>query len=136
MFIITVYLLIALLLILLNAFFVLAEFAAVKARPTQMDVLVAGGNKRARQMQHIQTHIDKYLSVCQIGITFASIGLGFVGEPSLAKLIKPFVLIAGAGAATDVTAHGIAIAIAYLIISFLHIVIGEQVPKMVAIRKT
>lgn len=136
MIIITVYLLLALLLIMLNAFFVLAEFAAVKARSTQMDVLAANGNKRARQMQHIQTHIDKYLSVCQIGITFASIGLGFVGEPSLAKLIKPFVLMAGAGIATDVTAHGIAIAIAYLIISFLHIVIGEQVPKLVAIRKT
>lgn len=136
MFIITVYLLLALLLILLNAFFVLAEFAAVKARSTQMDVLAANGNKRAKRMQHIQTHIDKYLSVCQIGITFASIGLGFVGEPSLAKLIKPFVLMAGAGLATDITAHGIAIALAYLIISFLHIVIGEQVPKLVAIRKT
>lgn len=134
--IIVFYLFLALLLILLNAFFVLAEFAAVKARSTQMDVLAANGNKRARQMQHIQTHIDKYLSVCQIGITFASIGLGFVGEPSLAKLIKPLVLMGSFGAATDLAAHGIAIGLAYLIISFLHIVIGEQVPKLVAIRKT
>ncbi len=130
------YLFLALLLILLNAFFVLAEFAAVKTRSTQMDVLAANGNKRARQMQHIQTHIDKYLSVCQIGITFASIGLGFVGEPSLARLIKPIVIMAGFGVATNLAAHGIAIALAYLIISFLHIVIGEQVPKLVAIRKT
>jgi CBS domain containing-hemolysin-like protein/mannitol/fructose-specific phosphotransferase system IIA component len=136
MFIITVYLLLALLLILLNAFFVLAEFAAVKARPTQMDVLVAKGNKRAKKVQHIQTHIDKYLSVCQIGITLASIGLGFVGEPSLAKLIKPLILMIGSGVAADSTAHGIAIALSYLLISFLHIVIGEQVPKLVAIRKT
>jgi CBS domain containing-hemolysin-like protein len=133
---IVVYLLLAALLILLNAFFVLAEFAIVKARPTQMDVLAANGKKRAKTVQHIQSHVDKYLSVCQIGITLASIGLGFVGEPSLAKLIKPLVTWVGAGAATEIAAHGIAIGIAYLLISFLHIVIGEQVPKLIAIRET
>jgi len=131
------YLLLALLLILLNAFFVLAEFAAVKARPTQIEVLVAAGNRRARIMERIQAHLDEYLSVCQVGITLASIGLGFVGEPAFAELLLPVVKWVGiTGAATSITAHGIAVAVAYLVVSFLHIVLGELVPKSVAIRRT
>ncbi|MGD0724092.1 MAG: CNNM domain-containing protein [Spirochaetia bacterium] len=131
------YLLLALLLILLNAFFVLAEFAAVKARPTQIEVLVAAGNRRARIMERIQAHMDEYLSVCQVGITLASIGLGFVGEPAFAELLLPAVKWVGmTGVATAITAHGIAVAVAYLLVSFLHIIIGELVPKSVAIRRT
>src|SRR5271157_4706879 len=104
------YLLLALLLIFLNAFFVLAEFAAVKARPTQIEVLVAAGNRRARIMERIQAHLDEYLSVCQVGITLASIGLGFVGEPAFAELIFPAVKWVGIrGLATTITAHGIAV---------------------------
>ena len=107
------YLLLALLLIFLNAFFVLAEFAAVKARPTQIEVLVAAGNRRARIMERIQAHLDEYLSVCQVGITLASIGLGFVGEPAFAELILPAVKWVGIrGLATAITAHGIAVAVA------------------------
>ena len=85
--IVIIYLLLTVLLLLLNAFFVLAEFAAVKARPTQMEALAAKGDLRAKMMQHIQTKLDQYLSVCQVGITLASIGLGFVGEPGFAEII-------------------------------------------------
>jgi CBS domain containing-hemolysin-like protein/mannitol/fructose-specific phosphotransferase system IIA component len=132
-----IYLLVAVILLLLNAFFVLAEFAVVKARPTQMEALAEKGNRRARLVERIQTHLDEYLSVCQVGITLASIGLGFVGEPAFATLLEPPLRLAGISAVgARITAHTLAIAIAYLVVSFLHIVIGELVPKSVAIRKT
>ena len=135
--ILTLYLIAALLLILLNAFFVLAEFAAVKMRPTQVEALAESGNRRAKTLEHIQAHLDEYLSVCQVGITLASIGLGFVGEPAFATIFLPLVRRLGlSGLAAGVTAHGISIAIAYLLVSFLHIVLGELVPKSVAIRRT
>jgi CBS domain containing-hemolysin-like protein/mannitol/fructose-specific phosphotransferase system IIA component (Ntr-type) len=130
------YLLLAVLLLLLNAFFVLAEFAIVKARPTQMEALAAKGNRLAKRVLYIQTHIDQFLSVCQIGITLASIGLGFVGEPSLAALIKPVMERLGTGTAANIASHGAAVLIAYVLISYLHIVLGEQVPKCMAIRRT
>jgi CBS domain containing-hemolysin-like protein/mannitol/fructose-specific phosphotransferase system IIA component len=131
------YLVLALLLIFLNAFFVLAEFAAVKMRPTQVEALAEAGSRRARTVEKIQAHLDEYLSVCQVGITLASIGLGFVGEPAFATLILPLVTRIGIhGLAAGVTAHGVSILIAYLIVSFLHIVLGELVPKSVAIRST
>jgi len=131
------YLVLALLLILLNAFFVLAEFAMVKVRPTQVEALAEAGNRRAKTLERIQAHLDEYLSVCQVGITLASIGLGFVGEPAFASLIYPVVTRLGLhGLVAGVTAHGISILIAYLFVSFLHIVLGELVPKSVAIRST
>jgi CBS domain containing-hemolysin-like protein/mannitol/fructose-specific phosphotransferase system IIA component (Ntr-type) len=129
-------LLLALLLLMLNAFFVLAEFASVRTRPTQMEALAAAGNFRAKLFQRIQARLDQYLSVCQIGITMASIGLGFVGEPAFAGLLMPLIRVLGIGKGSTVVAHGAAITIGYLLISFLHIVIGEQVPKLIAIRKT
>ncbi len=134
---IVLYLVIALLLILLNAFFVLSEFAAVKMRPTQVEAIAEAGNRRAKSLERIQAHLDEYLSVCQVGITLASIGLGFVGEPAFATLVFPLVKLVGlSGLAAGVTAHSISVALAYLLVSFLHIVIGELVPKSVAIRST
>jgi CBS domain containing-hemolysin-like protein/mannitol/fructose-specific phosphotransferase system IIA component (Ntr-type) len=133
---IALFLLIAIFLLLLNAFFVLAEFASVKIRPTQMGTLAAGGDKKAKRVQYIQTHLDEFLSVCQLGITFASIGLGFVGEPAFAKLIGPMINLVADGAWSDVLTHGIAVSISYVLVSFLHIVIGELVPKSIAIRAT
>lgn len=115
------------LLLLVNAFFVLAEFAMVKLRPTQVDALVHAGNPRAGLVAHIQAHLDEYLSVCQLGITLASIGLGFVGEPAFASLLQPLL---GSWA----WAHGVAIGFSYLMVSFLHILFGELVPKSLAIR--
>jgi CBS domain containing-hemolysin-like protein/mannitol/fructose-specific phosphotransferase system IIA component len=132
-----IYILVALVLLLLNAFFVLSEFAAVKVRPTQIQALSEAGNRRARRLEHILARLDEYLSVCQVGITLASIGLGFVGEPAVAALILPLVKWIGIGGlAAGVTAHGIAIGLAYLLVSFLHIVVGELVPKSVALRST
>ncbi len=114
-------------LLLVNAFFVLAEFAMVKLRPTQVDALVHEGKPRARLVAHIQEHLDEYLSVCQLGITLASIGLGFVGEPAFAALLEP---VLGSWR----WAHAVAIGFAYLMVSFLHILFGELVPKSLAIR--
>ena len=132
-----IYLLVAIVLLCLNAFFVLAEFAAVKARPTQIEVLAAAGVKRAKTMEHVQARLDEYLSVCQVGITLASIGLGFVGEPAFVELLLPAIRWIGiSGLATHITAHTIGVAVAYLLVSFLHIVLGELVPKSVAIRRT
>jgi CBS domain containing-hemolysin-like protein len=131
------YLFIAVLLIFMNAFFVLAEFSAVKLRPTQVEAMAAKGNRKAQIMEKIQAHLDEYLSVCQVGITLASIGLGFVGEPAFAELLLPVIQWVGIeGIASKITAHGLALALAYLFVSFLHIVLGELVPKSVAIRQT
>ncbi|HEY8239807.1 MAG TPA: CNNM domain-containing protein, partial [Kiritimatiellia bacterium] len=121
----TLYLLILILLLLLNAFFVLAEFAAVRVRTTQIASLDEK-NPTVRIMTHMHRHIDEYLSACQLGITLTSIGLGFVGEPAVVELLEPFI-------GNQATAHAVAITISYILISTLHIVIGEQVPKIVAI---
>ncbi len=110
----------------LNAFFVLAEFAAVKVRGTQVEGIKKRYPIRGAIIEHVHEHLDEYLSVCQLGITFASIGLGFVGEPAIASLLTPL-LGHGAGA------HAAAITISYLLVSFLHILLGEQVPKIIAI---
>lgn len=126
---ILIYLFLALLLLLLNAFFVLAEFAAVKIRPSRIETLVGEGHPRGKSVQAIHQRLDEYLSVCQVGITFASIGLGFVGEPSIAGLIER-----ATGWSTP-TSHKIAVVIAYLVVSFLHILLGELVPKSLAIRR-
>src|SRR5262245_13306428 len=116
-----------LLLLLLNAVFVLAEFALVKLRPTQVEALVQQDKPGARLVAHLQANLDEYLSVCQLGITLASIALGFVGEPAFAVLVEPLL---GSWA----WAHAVAIGFAYVTVSFLHVLLGEQVPKLLAIR--
>lgn len=125
----TAYLITLFVLLLLNAFFVLAEFALVKIRGTQIDALEKRGVRGATSLRHVHGHIDEYLAVCQLGITFASIGLGFVGEPAIAKLLEPLL-------GTTAKAHAIAITISYIVISFLHILIGELIPKSLALRVT
>jgi len=136
--IVALYLLCALLLLALNGFFVLAEFAAVKIRPSRIDALVAQGNLRARLVKQIHTHLDEYLSVCQVGITFCSIGLGFVASPAVVRLVEPALTWTGwlpaEPAHAWLTTHAIAFALSYLLISFLHILVGELVPKSIAIR--
>lgn len=124
-----IYLLIAAALLLLNAFFVLAEFAAVKMRGTRVEELTRAGVPQAKLVGHVQSRLDEYLSVCQVGITFASIGLGFVGEPAFAALIMK------AAGASEAVSHGLAVGIAYVLVSFLHILLGELVPKSLAIRR-
>lgn len=119
-------------LVFLNGFFVAAEFAMVKVRGSRIDTLVQEGNKKAKFAQSVVNHLDAYLSACQLGITLASLGLGWLGEPAIAKLLKPLFESLGM---SDVLIHTISIIIAFLLITILHIVLGELAPKTMAIRK-
>lgn len=119
-------------LVLLNGFFVAAEFAIVKVRATQIEPLLKKGNSQARITQHVITHLDRYISATQLGITATSLGLGWVGEPFVAELLEPLFLSAGvAGTAVVQTTS---FAVAFGLITFLHIVLGELAPKSIAIQ--
>ena len=121
-------------LVLLNGFFVASEFAIVKVRATQLDALAAPSNGRARLARHVTSHLDSYLSATQLGITLASLGLGWLGEPFLADVIEPFFALAGVHSA--VLIQTVSFALAFTTITVLHIVLGELAPKSIAIRKT
>ncbi len=126
------YILLAFFFLLLNGFFVLAEFAIIKVRPTRIEELADAGDARAKQVQWIQHHLDEYLSVCQVGITFASIALGFLAERALVVLIEP--LMAQVGIHSEEAAHLVSFGLAYVLITYLHVLVGELIPKSVAIR--
>jgi len=121
------------LLVCLNGFFVAAEFALVKIRTSQLEALIAEGNKRAGIGRHVTGNLDAYLSACQLGITLASLGLGWLGEPFVAQLLQPFFSLVNITSTTLITS--ISFALAFSIITFLHITLGEQAPKILAIRK-
>lgn len=125
--------LLGLALVLLNGFFVAAEFAIVKLRRTQAEELAREHGLRGRVLHTVRGHLDAYLSACQLGITLASLGLGWVGEPAFARLLEP--LLAAVGVTDPQVLHSIAFALAFAFISFLHIVLGELAPKSVAIRR-
>src|SRR5215213_5594930 len=127
-------LLLGLLLVALNGFFVAAEFALVKVRPTQIDPYVAEGLRRARVARHMVRHLDAYLSATQLGITLASLALGWVGEPAFAWLVTPLVRSL-AGDNPDLI-HSVSLTASFLVITILHIVLGELAPKSIAIRKS
>lgn len=129
----TLGLLIAFLLVLANAFFVAAEFAIVKVRASQIELLVQTGSRTAKMGKHVISHLDAYLSATQLGITLASLGLGWIGEPVVAKLIIGTMHLAGFSADPEL-AHQIALPIAFLFLTFLHIVFGELAPKSLAIQ--
>lgn len=122
-----------LLLVFLNGFFVAAEFAIVKVRGSQLDALVEQGNRRASYARHVTCHLDAYLSATQLGITLASLGLGWLGEPFLARMLEPLFLRFGMENPTVI--HSFSFTLAFAAITFLHIVLGELAPKSVAIRK-
>jgi CBS domain containing-hemolysin-like protein len=122
-----------LVLVLLNGFFVAAEFALVKVRASQLEALVEEGARGSRMARHATQHLDAYLSASQLGITLASLGLGWLGEPFVSTLVQPLLFKIGITAPAIV--HGISFAVGFAIITVLHIVFGEQVPKTVAIRK-
>ncbi len=122
-----------LLLVLLNGLFVAAEFAFVKARETRISQLANSGNVRAKSALFGVTHLDSYLSVCQLGITLSSLGLGWLGEPAVAQLINP--LLHGLGITSPTVIHSISFVIAFTFITFLHVVFGELAPKSLAIQK-
>lgn len=120
------------LLLAINAFFVAAEFALVKAKSFRINLMANQGSKSAILTQRIQENLESYLAACQLGITMASLGLGWVGEPVVAALLEPLFIYIGVPAQM---LHPISFILGFLIFSSLHIVIGEQVPKTFAIRK-
>jgi len=123
----------ALALVLLNGMFVAAEFAYVKARPTRIHQLVLEGDAKAKMAQFGLDHLDAYLSVCQLGITLASLGLGWLGEAAIVSLLLPLFTFLGISSLTLI--HTIAVIIAFGLITFLHVVFGELAPKSIAIQK-
>jgi CBS domain containing-hemolysin-like protein len=119
-------------LVLLNGFFVAAEFSLVKVRQTRLAQLVSEGNRNAKYAQKVTQKLDAYLSACQLGITLASLGLGWVGEPAVGHFVHPFLLWLGM---PEYLVTPISVAIAFAIITFLHIIFGELAPKSLAIQK-
>lgn len=122
----------ALALVLLNGFFVAAEFGLVKLRQTRVRAIAKTHGWRGRILARVHTQLDTYLSACQLGITLASLGLGWVGEPAFARLLEP--VFSALGVDSPELIHGISFFIAFFTISYLHIVVGELAPKSMAIR--
>jgi CBS domain containing-hemolysin-like protein len=118
----------------LNAFFVAAEFALVKVRVTQLDRAVARGDRRAVAAKAVLGRLDRYLSVTQFGITVASLGLGWIGEPAL-EAIGDRGSVFLTGQPLGAVGHGVAGAVGLGVLTFLHLLLGELVPKFVAIQR-
>ena len=120
-------------LVLANGFFVAAEFAIISVRKTRIDQLLAEGSRMARPVRRALDNPDQYIAATQLGITMASLGLGWIGEPALASLIEPLLRWLPTPLSVA-TSHTIAVAIAFLVITALHIVLGELAPKTVALQ--
>ena len=123
----------ALLLVALNGFFVAAEFALVKLRQTRLQAIAKSYGWRGRIVATVHDHLDAYLSACQLGITLASLALGWIGEPAFARLLEP--LFEWLSVTSPELIHTVSIIFAFSAITFLHIVVGEQAPKSLAIRR-
>ncbi|MEK9198530.1 hemolysin family protein [Ureibacillus sp. 179-F W5.1 NHS] len=119
-------------LIALTAFFVATEFAIVKVRQSRIDQLVAEGKKGALSAKHVTTHLDEYLSACQLGITVTALGIGMVGESTFEFILHPMFESIGIG---EQYIHFFTIGAAFIIATFLHVVVGELAPKTAAIQK-
>ena len=120
------------LLIALTAFFVATEFAIVKVRSSRIDQLIAEGNKGAIAAKKVITHLDEYLSACQLGITVTALGLGWLGEPTFRKILQP---IFDYLPITDSMISILSFVIAFAFVTFIHVVVGELAPKTIAIQK-
>ncbi|MEC0093334.1 hemolysin family protein [Paenibacillus macquariensis] len=119
-------------LIILTAFFVATEFAIIKLRPSRVNQMVMEGKKNALAVQKVTSNLDGYLSACQLGITITALGLGWLGEPTVEKILFPLFEQLGVG---ENTGHILAFIIAFVSITFLHVVLGELAPKTLAIQK-
>jgi CBS domain containing-hemolysin-like protein len=119
-----------LLLIAINGFFVAAEFAVVRSRRARLEQMRDEGVRGAGRALDQLDRVDEFVATSQVGITLASLGIGFLGEPALAKLLEPLF-----GFASDAVALALAIALAFIAVTFLHVILGEQSPKMVAIAR-
>lgn len=120
-----------LLLIAVNGFFVAGEFAIVRSRRARLEQTRDEGASKARLALELIDHVDEYVATCQVGITLASLGIGFLGEPALATLFEPLF----GSFFSHTLALAISIAVAFTIVTFLHVILGEQSPKMVAIAR-
>lgn len=118
-------------LVLINGFFVAAEFAIVRSRRSRVEQLANEGDKRAARALDQMAHIDEYVATSQVGITLASIGIGFLGEPAIADLIEPVI----EGAIGEGLAYAISFFLAYTVVTLLHVILGEQAPKQLGIVK-
>jgi CBS domain containing-hemolysin-like protein len=125
----------AILLVFANGFFVATEFAIVKVRATRLQALVDEGRPGAGMAMKMVEKLDGYLSATQLGITLASLGLGWLGEPAFARLLEPVIAQLVPEEARATVGHSVAVAIAFAIITFLHIVVGELAPKSLAIQR-
>jgi magnesium and cobalt exporter, CNNM family len=122
-------------LVLANGYFVAAEFALVTVRWTRVEQLVAEGRFGAKAVNEALERLSDAIAACQVGITFASLGLGWIGEPALAHLIEPW--FHGVPPVWGYTlSHGIAVVVAYLALTYLHVVLGEQAPKALALQRS
>jgi len=129
----SVWILVAVVLVFVNGFFVAAEFAMVKVRQVKLDTLVEQHRPFAKTAQWLLERQTASLSACQLGITMASLGLGWLGEPALAHLIRP--ILETAGMTSTTVLHTVAFVVSFSLITALHIVIGEQAPKIYALRR-
>ena len=120
-------------LVLANAFFVAAEFALVRIRETQLDTLANKNRRSARTALHIVQNLNSYLSATQLGVTMASLGLGYLGEPIFTTLLQP--LLAALGVSSDTWQHSISFAVGFSLLTFLNIVVGELAPKWLTIQR-
>lgn len=116
----------------LSAFFVAVEFAIVRVRTSRLDQLIAEGNKRAAAVRQVVANLDGYLSACQLGITITSLGLGWLGEPTVEKILHP---LFERMHVPEAVGSFLSFFIAFMVITYLHVVVGELAPKTVAIRK-
>src|SRR5215207_7505762 len=121
-------------LVLANGFFVATEFAIVAVRRSRLEQLVQEGRTSAVAAKNVVAHLDTYIAATQFGITLASLALGWIGEPALAHLLEP-PLTALVGGFAPAAAHGTAIAVAFALITGLHIVLGELAPKGLALQR-
>ena len=126
-------LLLVLVFLLMNAFFVVAEFALVRVRRSQVDMAVAEKRRGAEAARDVTTHINAYLSACQLGITLASLAIGWLGEPAVSAVLEEPLLALGLPQAA---VHPICIAVGFFIVTTLHVVVGELIPKSFAIFST
>ena len=126
-------LLLVLFFLLMNAFFVVAEFSLVRVRKSQVDIAIDEGKPGAKYAKLVADNVNAYLSACQLGITLASLALGWLGEPAVSHLIHPLLAMLGL---PDAAISAIAVAIGFIIITALHIVVGELIPKSLAIFST
>ncbi|WP_059049280.1 hemolysin family protein [Paenibacillus senegalimassiliensis] len=127
------YLVLVVILIALTAFFVAVEFAIVRVRGSRVDQLIAEGHKGAPAVKLVTTNLDGYLSACQLGITITALGLGWLGEPTVEKILHP---VFQSLELPEAVSSGLSFVIAFVVITYLHVVVGELAPKTMAIRKS